>query len=151
MNPIDQAKQLVIKRKSFIKYILIGFTGLALDLAAFVFMVRVLKINELIANPIAMTVGIVNNFFWNAYLNFKKTDNLARRFITFYSVGLFGIFVSNTFLWFFNSFIGSQVGAILNWISPFIAHYQLELIKAASIVVVAIMQYFLNKRFSFKA
>lgn len=151
MNTIETAKALIIKRKSFIKYILIGFTGLALDLTSFIFMVRVLKMNELVANPISMTVGIVNNFFWNAFLNFKRTDNLPRRFATFYSIGLFGIFVGNTFLWFFNIAIGRHVGIALNFISPLVAHYQLEIIKAVSIVVIAIMQYFLNKRFSFKA
>lgn len=151
MDIITQGKELLVSKKSFIKYILIGFTGLALDLLSFVFMVRVLKVNELVANPISMTVGIVNNFFWNAFINFKRTDNLFRRFATFYSVGLFGILFGNTFLWFFHTVIGRQVGAILTFISPVIAHYQLELIKAVSIVIIAIMQYFLNKRFSFKA
>ncbi|MCC7303928.1 GtrA family protein [bacterium] len=145
-----RSKRLVISKKSFIKYILIGFTGLALDLLTFIFMVRVLGLNELFANPISMTVGIVNNFFWNAFLNFKRTDNLFRRFLTFYSVGLFGIFFGNTFLWFFHTVIGDYVNGILLFASPLAAHYQLELIKATSIVIIAIMQYFLNKRFSFR-
>lgn len=147
---IARAKELIVKKRSFLLYILIGFTGLTLDLITFVIMVRVFHVNEFLANPISMSVGIINNFFINAFFNFKKTDRLMVRFFSFYTVGIVGIVVGNTFLWFFNGVIGGFVGAILLWISPFVAQYQLELVKAVSIVFIAIMQYFLNKRFSFK-
>ncbi len=148
---IDSAISQAKKQKAFILYILIGFTGLALDLISFVFMIRVLKMNELIANPISMTVGIVNNFLWNAFLNFKKTDRLLSRFMSFYAVGLFGIMIGNFFLWFFNGVIGVQVGQLLGFFSGILVKFQLEIVKAVSIVVIAIIQFFLNKRFSFKS
>ena len=69
-------------------------------------MVRIFHLNEFIANPIAMSVGIINNFFINAFVNFKKTDRLLIRFFSFYSVGIVGILVGNTFLWFFNGVVG---------------------------------------------
>lgn len=147
---LQKITELIKQKRSFILYILIGFTGLTLDLISFVVMVRIFHINEFIANPISMSVGIINNFFINAFVNFKKTDRLLMRFLSFYLVGIVGIFVGNTFLWFFNGVIGGYVGAVLTWISPVVAKYQLELVKAVSIVFIAIMQYFLNKRFSFK-
>lgn len=141
--------EFIRSKRSFILYILIGFTGLSLDMISFVFLTRYLHLNEYVANPISMSVGIINNFFINAFFNFKRTDRLLSRLSRFYSVGVVGIFVGNAFLWFFNGVIGGWIFAFLNWISPLIAQYQLELVKAASIIFIAIMQYFLNKKFSF--
>ena len=149
-NLIQKLKDLIIKNRSFILYIMIGFTGLALDMISLVVMVRVLHMNDLIANTISMSVGIVNNFFLNAYFNFKKTDKLLSRFLSFYAVGLFGIGIGTAFLWFFNGVIGAQVSAILSSFAAILAQYRLEIVKAVSIVVIAIIQYFLNKKFSFK-
>lgn len=147
---LGKVKNLIAQKRSFVLYILIGFTGLTLDLISFIIMVRIFHINEFIANPISMSVGIINNFFINAFFNFKKTDRLIVRFFSFYTVGIVGIIVGNTFLWFFNGVVGEFVSAFLTWLSPVVAQYQLELVKAVSIVFIAIMQYILNKRFSFK-
>lgn len=146
----ESIKTLVVKKKSFFLYISIGFTGLTLDLITFVLLVRFLHVSEYVANPISMSVGIVNNFFLNAYFNFKQTDKLFARLASFYLVGLTGIVVGNLFLWLFNDALGSVLQRVLTFISPLLAKYQLELVKAASIVFIAVMQYFLNKRFSFK-
>jgi len=97
-----------------------------------------------------MSAGIINNFLLNAFFNFKKTDKLLRRFATFYTVGLVGMAVGDAFLWVFNGAFREFFGIILLSISPIIAKYQLELVKGVSIIFIAIMQYFLNKRFSFR-
>lgn len=123
------------KYRSFILYISIGFTGLAADMLTFLILVDVFKIDPLVVNPISMSVGIVNNFFLNAYFNFKKTDNLLRRLASFYVVGLFGIIVSDAFIWLFHDVL----------VLPLIP------VKAVSIVLIAIMQYFLNRTFSFSS
>ncbi len=147
---LGQVKNFVVSKRSFFLYITIGFTGLTLDLISFILMVRFLHVSEYVANPISMSVGIINNFFLNAYFNFKQTDKLLARLASFYLVGLTGIVVGNVFLWLFNDVLGHSLFEILSFFSPILAKYQLELVKAASIVFIAIMQYFLNKRFSFK-
>lgn len=139
------------KNKSFFLYILIGFSGLTLDMLSFTLMTRGFHLSEYIANPISMSLGIINNFFLNAFLNFKKTDRLGARFMSFYTVGLVGVAVSNGILWLFNDILGNMVSALLMWITPVLAQYRLELVKGGSIVVIAILQYFLNKRFSFQS
>ncbi|WKZ24282.1 MAG: GtrA family protein [Candidatus Dojkabacteria bacterium] len=150
MNLVKRVLRVALSKKRFILYISIGFTGLTLDIISFIIMVRWLGMNEFIANTISMSIGITNNFFLNAFLNFKRTDRLLLRYVSFYSVGLVGIAVGNLFLWIFMIWLGAYVHQILVLISQPIALYQLELVKGGSIVFIAVMQYFLNKHFSFR-
>lgn len=142
-------KSIFSRYRNFILYILIGFTGLTLDFITFVILTRYLGLHEQIVNPISMSVGITNNFFLNAFFNFKKTDSLFKRYISFYLVGVIGIFISAWFLWFFNDFLGNNVQAILDGALPFLRQYRIEFVKAVSIIVIAIIQFFMNKRISF--
>jgi putative flippase GtrA len=116
----------------------------------FVILVRVFRVNQLIANPIGMSVGIINNFLINAHYNFKKTDRLLSRFSKFYMVGLVGVAVGNFMLWFFNGIVGANVSSVLAFVWEPLSNYRLEIVKAVSIVIIGVMQFFLNKRFSFK-
>lgn len=130
---INLVKSYFDKYRSFVLYMTIGFSGLALDMLSFWIMINFLKVPVLVANPISMSVGIVNNFFLNAYLNFKKTDNILFRLGKFYLVGIFGIIFSDIWMWGFHEKL----------------LFPVMYVKAVSIVVVAIMQYFLNRKFSF--
>jgi len=138
------------EHRSFFMYVGIGFTGLTLDMLSFLIMVKVLHVAVLVANPIAMSVGIINNFFLNAYFNFRETDRLVVRFVSFYAVGLVGILVGNAILWFFNGVIGNNVSLLLTAIWKPLSSYRLELVKGTSIIIIGVMQYFLNKYISFK-
>jgi putative flippase GtrA len=103
-----------------------------------------------VANPISMSVGIINNFFLNAFFNFRETDRLLSRFLSFYAVGIVGILVGNFILWFFNGVIGNSVSSLLAYIWQPLSNYRLELVKGGSIIVIGVMQYFLNKYISFR-
>jgi putative flippase GtrA len=138
------------EHRSFFLYICIGFTGLTLDFVTFLLLVRVLHLPELVANPISMSVGIINNFFLNAFFNFRETDRLLSRFLSFYAVGIVGILVGNFILWFFNGVIGNSVSSLLAYIWQPLSNYRLELVKGGSIIVIGVMQYFLNKYISFR-
>ncbi len=143
MSPfIEKLVEYYNKHSSFFNYILIGFCGLTVD-TVFLFLV----INNVsapfgipytayvvIVNAISMSLGIVTNFFLNAYLNFRQTDNLLVRLLSFYLVGLFGIFVSSIIIWLLHDLL----------------KIELLPVKIISIVIVAVMQYFLNKTISFR-
>lgn len=138
------------RHRPFFLYMTIGMTGALLDFCTLLFLVNLLQVNEYIANPISMSVGITNNFFLNAYFNFKKTDKLFKRYLSFYAVGIIGILISNLFLWVFNDLLGGNIQSVLDAVVPFVSAYRLEIVKAVSIVVIAVIQYVLNKRFSFQ-
>lgn len=89
----------------------------------------------LLANVISISIGITNNFIWNAKYNFKATDQLLKRYIKFYSVGLFGMAISSTILTILVSGFNANVLAS----------------KAATIFVVFIVQFTLNRKYAFGA
>ncbi len=131
----------------FFKYVLIGFTGLTLDFLSFILFVDVLQISEYIANPISMSIGIINNYIFNALINFKIKDGLFRRFLYFYSIGIIGIILSQLFIFLVHDIIFMKIINI-----SFAGFLSIELLitKALSIVFIAIIQYLLHKKFTFK-
>ncbi len=75
--------------KSFGRYVLIGASGLGVDLGIFVLLI-LLGVAPLPANALSSILGITNNYILNARLNFgQKVSTLAG--LRFFSVGLMGI------------------------------------------------------------
>ncbi|MFW5719728.1 MAG: GtrA family protein [Candidatus Dojkabacteria bacterium] len=122
-------------RRTFIIYAIIGMSGVILDYLLFLVLFNVAGINEIIATIISTSAGIVNNFIWNALVNFKVRDRLLRRFFLFYAVGGVGIALTAGILYIFSGRLGFDV----------------NLVKLLSIVIVVIVQYNLNKYVSFKS
>ena len=115
-------------------YALIGFSGLFLDIIVFALLAEKLGWNYQWSNWISTSAGITNNFLLNAYFNFKKKDHLLSRFGKFYLIGCAGLALTAIIL-----FLGVE---LLN-ASPL-------LVKCVVVIFVFIVQYSLNKRFSFR-
>jgi putative flippase GtrA len=121
-------------RKHFIIYSFIGASGALLDYLAFFMMMQFLPIHYLLINAITTTFGITNNFFLNAHFNFGVKDRLLHRFLTFYAVGLLGMLVASGLLYVLVDLFG---------IMP-------QISKLFVIIVIVLLQYNLNKHFSFR-
>ena len=119
---------------NFIIYCIIGCSGALLDFILYSILVKFFSIHYLIANVFSVTIGITNNFFLNAHFNFKVSDKLFKRFISFFSIGIFGMLISELLLY------------------VLIEKYQNdELIsKIITIFVITIIQFTLNKMITFK-
>ena len=91
-------------------------------------------INENVATVISTSCGIANNFALNTAFNFKVRDNLLRRFVQFYAVGLSGILLTVGLFAVFVTWLG---------ISP-------NIVKVGSLLPVLVLQYGLNKVWTFK-
>lgn len=86
------------------------------------------------ANIISIHVGIFTSFALNRSFNFRVKDKTATRFLSFYAVGLIGLGISELMLYLMVTAGGWN-----------------ELIcKLLSIVVVALVQFLLNKYITFK-
>ncbi|MCK9641680.1 MAG: GtrA family protein [Prolixibacteraceae bacterium] len=116
----------------FIKYALIGLTGVALDFIVYSILIKVFNVNFLTANFIAISFGIINNFVLNTLFNFKTKNKIFVRFVSFYAVGLLGLLLSEILLIIFVLIIDS----------PIIA-------KVLTLPIVLVFQYGFNKYFSF--
>lgn len=121
-------------RSSLVRYALFGATGVLLDLCVFLLLFNVVGLHPQIANVISTTAGITNNFVLNRFFNFRKWDRVLTRFARFYLVGLAGIGLTFLLLWLFSGLLG---------LNP-------NIIKTASLPIVLLFQYSLNKKWSFR-
>lgn len=119
--------------RSLLIYAVIGASGVALDFCLFLLLFNVFGVHPQIANAISVSAGITNNFVLNTLFNFRKRDRLLTRFARFYAVGLTGIALT---------FVLLQVFSVLLGINP-------NIVKAASLPLVLIFQYTINKKWSF--
>ena len=116
--------------KNLVIYILIGGFAFIIDYTVFILTFEYFGINEYIANLIAMNVGAIFSFSFNAFLNFKKTDKLLKRFFSYYIVIIIGMGVSTFIL----SLWGKE---------------NIQIGKIVAMVIVSCFQFIFNKIFTF--
>ena len=129
MNTIEK---LFHKFRELILYGIIGGFCAALDFGVYTLLGLIIPF--LIANIISVHCGIICSFLLNRNFNFKVKDKTKRRFLSFYLVGLSGLGISELLLWIFSTRMG------LNHLS----------VKLATVVIVALYQFLLNKYVTFK-
>lgn len=126
-------KSRLILLKELFLYGVIGVISSSVDALLFKALITYWLENYLIVNSISVIAGILISFTLNLYFNFKTFDNILKRFISFFSVGIFGMLLSSMIL---------TVGDKLN--------IDIFIVKLASIVIVAAIQFVLNKLLSFR-
>lgn len=120
--------------RNLILYGIIGGFCTALDFGVYTALCYWDIMPYLWANIISIHVGIFTSFALNRSFNFKVKDKTATRFLSFYAVGLTGLGISELMLYLMVTAGGWN-----------------ELIcKLLSIVVVALVQFLLNKYITFK-
>ncbi|MBP2057673.1 putative flippase GtrA [Lactobacillus colini] len=117
-----------------IKYGVIGILGLVVDFGVFTVLSVFLHWNAELANFISSTAGLINNFFWNSYTNFKVHDHLIRRFVEYYLIG--------------------QITTLFTTVCLFIFVEQLHqdkiIVKTVATLVATLIQFVVNKVITFK-
>jgi len=135
MNP---AKQVIItlysNYRNLILYGIIGSFSAGLDFLVFTFLTSVYGVFYITANIVSVSAGITTSFVLNRKFNFRVKDKVFKRFFFFIAIGLTGLCLSSVLLYFFIEVLG-------------VARLQSKLL---SIVLVVLMQYFLNKYITFK-
>ncbi len=122
------------KNINLIKYGIIGIIGLGVEFFVFYVMLRIVGFHYLIANIFSVVIAITHNFLLNAFFNFKVVNNLFIRFLKYFSFGITGLIISSGILYILVDLL------LLN-----------ELIsKAIVLSFIVLVQYILNKKFTFK-
>jgi putative flippase GtrA len=134
MKEKDVLLSLLRTRRQFVLYCLIGASGVTLDFFIYSLLVGKTGWHYEIANAIGYASGTVLSFFLNAHFNFKTRDWLAIRFFSFCTVAFLGWMTSAGILY-------VTIGH-LEW-NKYIA-------KLATIAVVVLLQYNLNRLISFR-
>ena len=136
---LDRSRQLFLdnfrKYRHFFLYCLIGCSGALLDYLIFLGLTDFLGMKEQYqwVNLLSVSTGILNNFWLNARFNFKKSDHLLKRFLSFYAVGMFGWLVS--------------AGCLYVLIERM--EIRSAIAKIVTIFVVTVLQFTLNKLITF--
>lgn len=123
----------ISKYRSLILYCMIGGGSAGVDLVIFFLLTTLASWNWLPAHTVSVTCGIVCSFFFNALLNFKKTDRLLVRFVSFFSIGLLGLVLAAAVIKLFHDVFG----------------FSQQISKFISLIFVVVVQYALNKKISF--
>lgn len=131
---IEFTKKIIAKYRELIVYCMIGCMGAGLDFLIYVFLTRGVGMHYQLANFLSVSFGIINNFFWNCYFNFKTRDRVLKRLASFYSVGMFGWALSAGCLWLFIEKM--SINSLLA--------------KLATIFFVTVVQFCLNKFITFR-
>lgn len=117
-------------------YCLIGISGVAIDAGVFYLLLLLpfWQVHYLLANAISVSCGITNNFVFNAFFNFRKTDRLKHRFICFFSTGILGLILGSSIIYSLYNFFNLDI----------------LISKIISIGFVTVVQFALNSFVSFR-
>jgi len=85
--------------KQFIRYLIIGFSSFLLEYLLFFTLFKLLNINVLISNSIAIFIVFWFNFLLNKYWSFKSKENLFKQLIMYLLLFVFNITISNLFIY----------------------------------------------------
>ena len=125
-------RELFFRYRNFLLYAIIGGFCAALDFAVYSVLCFILP--YLWANVISTHCGIFCSFLLNRQFNFKVKNKTVIRFLSFYIVGLIGLGISS----------------LLLYLLVDIASLNELVCKLLTIVLVAIIQFILNKFITFK-
>lgn len=131
MTKLEPRSRLI--SRELLLYAVIGGSGVLLDYLLFLVLFNYFGLHHQLANALSTTAGITNNFVLNSLFNFRKTDRILVRFLRFYAVGIAGIVLTFLLLAVFSTWLGIDA----------------NLVKLASLPVVLLFQYTINKRWSF--
>lgn len=120
--------------KQLVGYILIGLLGLVVDFGIFAILTHFLNINVELANFISSSCGLINNFIWNSYANFKVHDKILLRFISYYLVGQVTTLFTTLCLFIFVTKLG----------------YDKFIVKVVATFVATLIQFVINKIITFR-
>lgn len=120
--------------RNLILYGIIGGLCATLDFCIYTILCHFDIMPYLWANVISIHCGIFTSFLLNRTFNFKVKDKVTQRFLSFYIVGLIGLGISEGLL-----YLMVNIGDCSELFS-----------KLISVIVVALVQFILNKYITFK-
>lgn len=117
-----------------IKYLVIGCGAAFVDLSVFLVLFYQFEMSSMLSHSISVFLSGVFSFTLNASLNYKKTDFILRRFLSFSAIVFFGY----------------CLGALIIFVVERYTNWGGGIGKIISIPVVVACQYILNTKISFR-
>ncbi len=124
---------MIARRATLIRYLVIGGTAVLLDVGLFLLADRVFGWHPVLSNTFSTGVAMVASFLANSFGNFRVTDRLWLRFLSFAAVSGAGWLLSTVIIW---------IAVDLAGLDPVVA-------KILTLLPVVVLQYSLNKKITF--
>ncbi|MDR0560769.1 MAG: GtrA family protein [Prevotellaceae bacterium] len=138
----------------FVKFIIVGFSGLIIDFGITYLCKEILKINRYIANSAGFTVAASTNYILNRMWTFENSDpRIMQQYLYFFAISLVGLAFNNFIIWLLNGKLSADFShfavRILN--SNKIDKEKLNFYSAKliAIICVVIWNFFMNSIFTF--
>ena len=127
-------KNFLLQKKQFLLYCIIGAGGVSLDFGIYSLLVKTRLLEYQPANAISYACGTLLSFALNTRYNFRVADKIAWRLASFFGVAFLGWLVSAGLLHLLIGGLG----------------FDKYLSKFATLAVVVLLQYNLNRLLSFR-
>ena len=127
-------KKILLQKKQFLLHCVIGASGVTLDFGIYSLLVKTRLLDYQAANAVGYSSGTLLSFILNARFNFRVTDKIHLRLTSFFSIAFLGWLVS--------------AGLLHLLIGRF--NFDKYLSKFATLIVVVLLQYNLNRLLSFR-
>lgn len=116
-------------RHQFIKYFVVGFSGLFLDMATLVFFKEFVGLNATVAVVCNQSITLTYNFLLNKYWSFKNKEMLQKQIVRYLVLAIFNYLFSVGMMYLFNH----------------IYEFDYRLVRLATIAVMVFWNFFLYK------
>lgn len=129
--------------KRFVKFAIVGFSGLIVDFAALNIFAQLLNMPSWLALALAFIIAATSNFIWNRLWVYPESrrHSIWKHFPTFFIVNVVGLLINEVILFLFEMPIQNMVGS---------AVIGLNLTKAIAAVIVMIWNFVVNRLVTFR-
>ena len=84
----------------FIKFCVVGFSGMIIDFGATWLLKEKVKINKYLANSCGFVLAASSNYILNRIWTFESQNSkIATEYFSFFAISLVGLGLNNLFLW----------------------------------------------------
>lgn len=86
----------------FLKFVIVGFSGLIVDFSITILLKEKLKVNRYISSSAGFTIAASSNYLFNRFWTFESNNpKILLEFGTFFIISLIGLIINNLFLYLF--------------------------------------------------
>ena len=121
-------------KSKMLAYLFIGGVAASIDFGTFVFLYELVGLTAVISHSVSVPVSAIFSFLCNAFFNFRKTDLLLFRSISFLIVVVLGYLLGVAIIIFVGDIL--QLGGTIG--------------KLVSLPFVFLFQFYLNSKISFR-
>jgi putative flippase GtrA len=86
----------------FLKFIIVGFSGMIVDFSITILLKEKLKVNRYISNSAGFTIAASSNYLFNRFWTFESNNpKILIEYSTFFLISLIGLAINNFIIYLF--------------------------------------------------